>query len=71
MLSQKRRRLSFGQSPVTPAKAEEKFSPTERVKHRAESPTLSLHSDEGELEADVQLPPSTEMKVRKGRCRGR
>ncbi|KAL0042538.1 hypothetical protein WJX79_002840 [Trebouxia sp. C0005] len=63
--SQKRRRLSFGHSPLTPAKAEEKLSPTEPVKHRADSPTLSLHSDEEELEADIHLPPRTEMKVLK------
>ncbi|KAL0040313.1 hypothetical protein WJX77_003188 [Trebouxia sp. C0004] len=62
---QKRRRLSFDHSPVTPGKAEEKPSPTERVKHRTDSPTLSLHSDEEEPEADVHLPPSTEMKVLK------
>ncbi|KAL0049519.1 hypothetical protein WJX82_004065 [Trebouxia sp. C0006] len=62
--SQKRRRLSFGHSPLTPAKsAEDKLSPTKRVKHRADSPTLSLHSDEEEPEAVIHLPPSTEMKV--------
>ena len=53
---------------MTPAKAEDKLSPTECVKQRADSPTLSLHSNEEELEAVIHVPPSTEMKVHIGCC---
>ncbi len=61
--AQKRRRLSFGQSPVTPAKAENNPGAPAHSDHRPESPTLDLCHDGENFEADFELRPSTEIKV--------
>lgn len=62
--SQKRRRLSFGQTPVTPAKAEGRPGPSQNVDQRPGSPTLSL-TDEENLNTTFELHPTTEKKVMK------
>lgn len=62
--AQKRRRLSFGQSPVTPAKAD--AGPSNAPEQRPESPTLDLCDEADGLQSfELDLHPNTENKVLK------
>ena len=58
--AQKRRRLSFSQIPVTPVKAES-IKLTDDL--RPDSPTLDLYGVGEDFVADVELQPTTEIKV--------
>lgn len=67
--TEKRRRLSMGQTPITPAKAENKPEPSKSAHarqsaeaYRPESPSLELSEGE-DTESNIELLPGTRIKV--------
>ena len=67
MSAEKRRRVSHGQSPTTPAKVDSKAEPAEAADQgqaaEPESPELELSEGEADVEPDVGLSANTRIQA--------